>query len=295
MKKTFQTESIFTFDRTIKISQNFILNDSYLEMISPNLSQLKLFLYGLSLIENEQTEFTSVKLTSGMIAKVLGKKISGGQISSNIFSQLQNTEKVGTLEHDLSPLPMVVSKIFFEDFSCAKNPLSCEFTLANYLKPYLLGLDGKPCCLVKACYVRKFRSVSALKLYVYFNSLVNMKGYVTCIEKLIAMTNYRGRKDNFINRVLKPALDYINYNTNLTVVVNPIKIKQSVVGFLIKCELKNNWVVRFCGLESCEKTDCFDDVKKYLPRSSISNPIKFEELAVSQQNIIFSLRRNYIS
>lgn len=289
-----KTEDVILFDKTIKILQSLILNEGYLEKISPNLSQFKLFFYGLSLIENEQTGFASVKLNSGMISKVLGKKISGGQISSNIFSQLQNTEKVGTFEFDLSPFPMGVYKIFFEDFSCTKNPLTCEFTLADFLKPYLLGLEENPCCLVKMCYISNFKSVSALKLFVYFNAIVKMNNYVTCTERLMAIMNYTGEKRNFINRVLKPAIDFINQNTNLTVAVTPIKRNQPVLGFVIKSELKAKWIVNSCGLESGEDKGAFEDISKYIPQNCINKPIQFDELTIYQKNILLGLRKKYV-
>lgn len=279
----------------INISQSLILGYKFLEYTTFNMQEFKLLLYLISKIDEKHKEFYNIELSLKEMEFALGIKISGGTTLKFIREKLENIRAKGIYVKERDNSFGFFSCNIIRSYAYDSKTKRFNVKLDDDMKPFLLGIKDEARAMFREGYVTRFKSLSAIKLFLYFHSIADMKDYIINSKKLTIIMEYEGEYKNFHTRSLIPALDYINNNTDITVTFTPIKNNKKTVGYITNVRQKPAWMIKECGLTAYIDLDCLPskDIKEYIPSSPILNPIKLTELSPHYRSILWGLERQY--
>lgn len=278
-----------------QIAQSLILKYKFLEYTNFNMQEFKLLLYLVSKLNDEQEEFSFVNMSIKEMEFALNTRISGGANLNFIHKKIENIRSKGICLRNPEHRNDYFSCNIIRSFRYDSQSKLFTIKLDDDMKQFLLGIKDEARAMFREGYVSKFKSLSALKLFIYLHSILNMKDYILNAKKLTTIMEYNGEFKNFHARVLVPALNYINNNTDITTTFTPIKENKKTVGYLINARRKPAWLIKDCGLTAYIDVDFLPtkDIKEHIPSAPILKQIRFSELSSGYKNILWGLEKQY--
>lgn len=172
-----------------QIAQSFVLGYKFLEYTTYNMQEFKLLLYLISKLNDEQEEFFSVNISLKEMKFELNTKISGGANLNFIHKKIKNIRSKGICLRNSEHSNDYFSCNIIRSFGYDSRSKLFTIKLDDDMKQFLLGIKDEARAMFREGYVSKFKSLSALKLFIYLHSILNMKDYVLNAKKI---NNYYG-------------------------------------------------------------------------------------------------------
>lgn len=200
-----------------------------------NLNEQKVILYAASKIDREQDHFNYIELDINEFTELLDTKGKRYEEIRDIVRELRRKEVIINTD-DKEYIAGWVSSITFY-----KNTGKIKLRFDDDLIPYLLQLQKRftRYQLKNILYLKSKYSIRIYELLKQYESIGKREFELQELKKILFIENQYNRIYDLKRFVIEPAVEEINYYTDINISYDDIKKGRKIVGFAFDIEPKD--------------------------------------------------------